>query len=73
MELNLVILVPIMLACTINEGSFSSVKYLLIQRIAGISILSLIFVTSYSGLRRSWVRGLNLFFLYKLGAFPFYN
>ena len=72
-ELNLVILVPLILVSTINEGRFSSVKYLVIQRIAGISILTLLFLIDYRDLSRWWLRGLNLLFLYKLGAVPFYN
>jgi len=72
-ELNLVILVPLILVSTINQGRFSSVKYLVIQRIAGISILTILLVVDHRDLSPGWLIGLNLFFLYKLGAVPFYN
>lgn len=73
MELNLILLIPIIVYSRFSAAKFSGVKYLIIQRISGIMILILFIVRSITLRRRYWLLILNLFFILKLGAAPFYQ
>ena len=55
------------------HAKFSSVKYLIVQRFAGILILRMILINNISVASPLWVLLINLFILFKLGAVPFYH
>ena len=72
-ELNLILLIP-MLACSkLGEAKFTRVKYLIIQRISGIIILVIFVISSFTLIKFFWVLFLNMFIMLKLGAAPFYH
>ena len=73
MELNLIILLPIIANRKYLQAKFSSVKYLIVQRFAGILILRMILVNNITTVSPLWVLLINLFILFKLGAVPFYH
>jgi len=72
-ELNLIILLPMMANRKLLHAKFSSVKYLIVQRFAGILILRMILINNISVASPLWVLLINLFILFKLGAVPFYH
>jgi len=73
MELNLIILLPIIANRKYLCAKFSSVKYLIVQRFAGILILRIILINNITAVSSLWVLLINLFILFKLGAVPFYH
>ena len=73
MELNLIILLPIIANRKYLQAKFSSVKYLIVQRLAGILMLRIILVNNITGVSSIWLLLTNLFILFKLGAVPFYH
>ena len=73
MELNLVLLIPIIVCSSFSTAKFSRVKYLIIQRISGIIILIIFIVSNLSNINFFWVLLLNMFIILKLGAAPFYH
>ena len=72
-ELNLIILLPLMANSKYIRAKFSSVKYLIIQRFAGILMLRIILINNITTPTSLWVLLINLFILFKLGAVPFYH
>ena len=73
MELNLIILLPMIANSKYLYAKFSSVKYLIVQSFAGILILRIILINNITSLPSLWVLLINLFILFKLGAVPFYH
>lgn len=73
MELNLIILLPLIANRKYLQAKFSSVKYLIVQRFAGILILRMILVNNITTVSSLWILLINLFILFKLGAVPFYH
>jgi len=72
-ELNLVLLLPLIILGSRNKRDITAVKYLLIQRVSGLLLLATIFISRGASRSRTVQLLPTLLIFYKLGAFPFFQ
>lgn len=72
-ELRLIIFIPLCILGGRRYGTLLAVKYLLIQRVAGLLILGGLVLSVFDRLAGFMGPGLSLMLLLKLGGFPFFH
>ena len=72
-ELGLIIFIPLCILGGRRYGTLLAVKYLLIQRVAGLLILGGLVLSVFDRLAGFMGPGLSLMLLLKLGGFPFFH
>lgn len=72
-ELNMILLIPIIVNANFRGAKFSGVKYLVIQRMSGMIILIIFVITNFTAIKSFWLLSLNMFIILKLGAAPFFQ